>query len=499
MREPDELIDDQDKPPAVPASDVQPASGFAYPNGVEDYFDDFAAEEDVWLRKTKGYHFLVRRIYRSLIPEGARVLEVGCGRGDLLASLEPFVGVGVDISRQMIAEATARHPELTFIQTSGERLRLGQRFDYVVISDVVPYVDDLQAFFSSVAQHCHPRTRVIINTYSNLWRPLLRLMAVASLRPERPIRNWVGPSDLKNLVELAGLEVISERREIILPVSVPVVSTLLNGIVARLPLLRSLALSYWLISRPAPTEASELGVSVIIPCRNEAGSIEALIARVPEMGRATEIVFVEGHSTDDTRRRIEAAIEAHPERDISLLVQTGKGKANAVREGFDAAKHEVLMILDGDMTVAPEDLPKFFDGIRSRRGELIVGSRLVYGMEPGAMRFLNMIGNQLFARLVTFVMGQPITDSLCGTKVLLKEDYERVRSRHHEFGREDPYGDYELLLGAALLGLKVQNLPVRYGARSYGDTNIHRFREGAMLLRLVVGGFRRLWIDPTTR
>jgi glycosyltransferase involved in cell wall biosynthesis len=259
--------------------------------------------------------------------------------------------------------------------------------------------------------------------------------------------------------------------------------------------MRHAALTWFATARPLPVPRPDSGVSVIVPCRNEAGSIDSIVALTPEMGLGTEIVFVEGHSTDDTRERI-ADVVARADRDMKLLVQTGKGKGNAVREGFAAAKHDILMILDADLTVAPEDLPKFYDALVSGRGELVVGSRLVYGMQPGAMRFLNMLGNRFFAGLLTFVLGQYVKDALCGTKVLHRGDYERIMAQRHEFEEDDPFGDFELLLGGALLGMKIVNIPVRYGARSYGETNIQRFSHGGMLAKLALAGYRRIWMRP---
>src|SRR5688572_29466938 len=140
------------------------------------FFDDFVDEADHWESRTAPYHGLVRSIYTSLIPPGARVLEIGCGRGDLLAALKPSRGVGVDVSTRMVDAARDRHPELEFACAAGESLALGETFDYIVLSDLVPYAHDLQALMGAVSAHSQQRTRVIANTYSNLWRgPLLAL------------------------------------------------------------------------------------------------------------------------------------------------------------------------------------------------------------------------------------------------------------------------------------------------------------------------------------
>ena len=483
-------------PVEVTETASEPAPAYAE---VGHFFDRFASEEDSWLRRTGSYHALVRSIYSSLVPPGRRILEIGCGRGDLLAALEPSRGVGVDVSQGMVAVARERHPELEFVAAAGEELELGETFDYIVLADVVHYANDLQALFDRVAAHSHPRTRVIVSTYSNLWRPFLAVLAALRLRPRRPTSNWVTPKDLVNLLELSGMQATVRRKEILAPVRIPLISRFFNGYVARLPLLRNLALTHWFVARPLQAGDHDYGVSVIVPARNEAGSIRELVERIPDMGRETEILFVEGGSEDDTQARIRSEIERRPDRNMSLLVQTGKGKWNAVQEGFAAASNEILMIVDGDMTVGPEDLPKFYRAISEGHGELINGSRLVYGMEPGAMRFLNMLGNKMFAWLLSFVLGQYVKDTLCGTKALHRDEYKRIADRRGEFGVLDPFGDFDLLLGAALLGLKISNVPVRYRARIYGDTNIRRFSSGGTLLRLAISGYRRIWVAPIAR
>ena len=466
---------------------------------VSEWFDAFAEQADEWEARTEPYHGLVASIYGALIPEGARVLEIGCGRGDLLGSLRPSRGVGVDVSAGMIAAGRRRHPELELIHAAGESISLGETFDYVVLSDVVPYAHDLQALIAAVGAHCEAHTRVIASTYSNVWRGPLSLMRRLGLRPDRPTQNWVAPRDLINLFELGGLELIGQRNEILMPMRPGALSRLVNGVLARLPVLRSLTLTYWLIARPLSRARQESGVSVIVPCRDEAGMIEEIVERVPQMGTGTELIFVENGSTDGTKEAIEAAIERHPGRDLRLIVRGEPGKAGAVHAGFEAARHDVLMILDADLTVPPEDLPKFYEPLVTGRGEVINGSRLVYGMDPEAMRFLNLVGNKAFATAMSAVLGQYVKDTLCGTKALRREDYLRLMDRRGEIGGEDPYGDFDVLLGAALAQMKIVNVPVRYSARSYGDSKMRRFPVGGKLARLAAAGFKRIWISPVDR
>lgn len=478
------------------ASTDAPSKEAAGHAAIVAFFDAFAREEPRWRRRVRGYHSLVESIHRFLIPEGATVLEIGMGSGDLLAAVKPRRGVGIDVSEGMVELARERHPELRFEVAAGETFAADETFDYIVLSDLVPFADDLLAIFERANAHCHDRSRVVLHTYSALWRPVIRVAELLRAKPYKPIRNWVSPEDLRGLLELSDFQVISESRRILVPTRLPLISGFLNGVVAQLWLFRHLCLTHWIVARPRRPLTADLTVSVVVPCRNEQGMIREIIERIPEMGAGTEIVFVEGGSRDDTRGEIERQIAAHPDRNVSLHVQTGRGKGNAVRDGFAAATGDVLIILDGDLTVAPEDLPKFYKAIASGHGDLINGSRLVYDLEPSAMQFLNIIGNRLFSLVFGFLMDQPVKDTLCGTKVLRREEYAAIARGRAYFGEIDPFGDFDLLLGAAKLGLKIVDMPVRYGARTYGTTNISRFRHGWLLLRMSVLGFYNLKIKP---
>ncbi|MGZ4384966.1 MAG: glycosyltransferase [Gaiellaceae bacterium] len=463
-------------------------------------FDALAAQGDRWRRRTRGYHLLVEQVARFHVPPGQSILEIGSGSGDLLSALRPRVGVGVDVSPGMVELARSRHPELRFELAAGESLDLGERFDVIILSDLVPYVHDLLALMTSVAAHSHARTRIVINFYSQAWRPLIRLLELLHLKPRSPIRNWVSPQDMANVLELSGFDLVVKARRILLPLRVPPLSTLANGVVGNTWPFNALSLTNWAIARLRPPEhAQPPTVSVICPCRNEAESVPEIVRRLPALGSATELIFVEGGSTDATREAVEREIAAHPELNISLYVQSGTGKGDAVRLGFSHARHDLLTILDADLSVDPEDLAKFYAAALHGRGELINGSRLVYDPEPGSMRFLNMLGNRLFSRLFKAIVGQHVKDTLCGTKALSRLDYERIAASRSYFGELDPFGDFDLLFGAARLGLKIVDLPVRYHARVHGQTNIHRFRDGLLLARMTLRALRKFRIEPVTR
>jgi len=459
-------------------------------------FDELAAQEDRWRQRTRGYHELVDAVHASIVQPHASVLEIGSGAGELLARLEPRNGMGVDVSRGMVELARRRHPGLRFRVGAGEEVDVGETFDYVVLSDVVPYVDDLLGLFQNVARHSHRDTRIVVHSYSQLWRPVLRILELLRLKPRKPIRNWVTLQDVENLIQLAGLETLTTARRILLPLRIPFVSGFFNGVLANVWGIRQLCLTYWIVARPRPPdEPRRLTVSVVVPARDEEGMIERIVDETPQLGAASELIFVEGHSRDGTRDEILRQIALHPEREIRLVSQQGRGKGDAVRAGFAQARHDVLVILDADLTVRPRELPRFVEAIESGRAELVNGSRLVYGLEPGAMRFLNMLGNKAFSLLFGALLGQPVKDTLCGTKALERRRYEQIAAGRSYFGDFDPFGDFELLLGAARLNLKIVDLPVRYQARSYGETKISRFRHGWLLLRMTIFAFRKLKVD----
>jgi glycosyltransferase involved in cell wall biosynthesis len=315
---------------------------------------------------------------------------------------------------------------------------------------------------------------------------VLEIAEKLGLKSPQPLVNWTTVEDVSNLLGLSGFETVYRREHILLPKKIPFLSAFVNRYLARLPGLRHLCLTNLVVARPSGIEPECVAprVSVICPCRNESGNIANIVSRLPSMGAHTELIFVEGHSKDDTLDRCQRVAAGAPHRDIKVFVQKGVGKADAVQLGFSEASGDIVMILDADLSVAPEDLPQFFDALVSGKGEFLNGSRLVYAMDPRAMRFLNLLGNKFFALLLSRLLGQPIKDTLCGTKVLWKSDYQRIAAGRNYFGDFDPFGDFDLLFGAAKLNLKIVEVPVRYRERSYGETNISRFTHGWLLFKM---------------
>lgn len=451
------------------------------------YFDSVATDRKKWRKRGAYYHGQLEKYLRYLIPANSSVIEIGCGTGDLLAVLNPGRGLGIDISSKMVEIAQKKFPHLQFETGDLENLQIEKRFDYVIVIETIGHVDDIQSAFKELHKVCKPETRVIIVYYNYLWEPVLKFAEAVGLRMKQPLQHWLPLDDISNLLYLNDFEVVKKGYRFLLPIYIPLVSTFLNRFLANMPFFWKLSLNEILIARPKSMRKSpkETSCSVIVPCRNEKGNIERAILETSEMGKETEIIFVEGHSQDGTFEECERVKNKYSQKDITVLVQDGKGKYDAVKKGFAHAKNDILMILDADLTVPPEDLPKFFDAIASGKGEFINGTRLVYQMEGQAMRFLNLLGNKFFSRAFTYILEQRIRDTLCGTKVLWREDYLKIAESRKYFGDFDPFGDFDLLFGASKLNLKIVEIPIKYRDRTYGTTQISRFRHGLLLFKMM--------------
>ena len=463
-------------------------------NKLVDYFNGQAKIRDRWRRRNWYYHQTIKEMCRSVIPEGSEVLEIGSGTGELLAALKPGYGLGVDISPAMVAEARSKYPRLRWQVGDAENLLLEDRFDYVVMSDVVGFLDDVEQAFASLRKASRDETRLVVSSYNYLWEPILKLAEFSHFKAKQPLQSWLSGQDIKNILHLAGFEVVREGKKMLLPVWIPLASAVINKIIANLPLFSKLGLIQYFVARPLATVTPKnYSVSIIIPARNERGNIENAVKRLPHFGTMQELILIEGHSTDGTLDEIKRVAGVYSgKRNIRWAVQEGQGKGDAVRLGFQMAQGEVLMILDADLTVAPEDLAKFYGAIAAGRGEFINGSRLVYPLEHESMRFLNILGNKFFSLMFSWILGQRIKDTLCGTKVLFKRDYEKIAANRKYFGDFDPFGDFDLLFGAARLNLKIVELPVRYYTRAYGRTNIQRWRHGWLLLKMTLFAIRKI-------
>ena len=455
---------------------------------------ELAANRDRWVHANRYFYDRLKRMLRFIVEPAKSVLEIRCQTGHLLASVQPSYGVGVEISDRLVDVARKNYPGLHFLTSDPENLQLNQRFDYVIFSHLFDTVDILAALRRAHSM-CRRDTRLIVCNYNPLWQPLLELASKIGLRAPFEEPNWMAERDITGFLDLADFTVVRTYRLLLFPKYIPLLSAFCNEVLARLPGLRRLCLMQMIVARPKPQPQNEksTSVSVIIPCRNERDNVEFAVERIPDMGLHTEILFCDDKSTDGTRAEVERMMAKYPERDIRLIEGPAICKAENVWTGFRAARGDVLMILDGDLAVMPEELPHFFRALVSGSGEFINGSRLVYPVPRQAMKFTNMVGNKLFGMTFSYLLDQRIKDTLCGTKVLWRKDWQRIERNLGQWGIKDLWGDYELLFGAGKLQLQIQEIPVHYQERIYGVTKMTKvFSNGVRMLKICGGAWRKL-------
>ena len=462
---------------------------------LSESYDRIAAEREDWEKKNKLYHDTVLRICKENMPPEAPVLHIGSGIGTILHGLNPKRGLGTDISPVAIEIAKENYPKLEFRVGSEKDLsRINEKFGYVIIS--VSHLLDIWSVFSNIHRVLKQDGRLLVLHINYVWSPIIELACKLRLIIKQPVQNYIPYEDIETQLYLTNYKIIKRDATLIFPKNLKPLSTFLNRRVEKWPFFRQFRMIGHIVaaaeSKAIPIK--DMSCSVIVPTRNEVGSIEMLVKRLPPLGSTTEIIFVDGKSTDGTVGKIKEMIEKfNGEKQIYLHHQKiCDGKASAVWQGFEAAQNEILFILDSDITVPPEDLLKFYRAIVQDKAAFVNGTRLVYPMEKEAMRFLNLVANKVFGIIFTWLLDQRIKDTLCGTKVLLKKDYERIKALKSYFGDFDPFGDFLLLCGASYLGLKIVEIPVRYRARIYGEIKIKRFQHGFLLLKMTVIVFSKL-------
>jgi len=466
---------------------------------IQESADKYASTRHHWIKRNQYFYNDDYAYMHFLTNKNKRVLDLGCGTGELLSQLDPVYGVGVDLSKNMIKEAQERYPELEFVHGDLEDPELisslNGPFDYIILSDTLGYLDDCELAFTKLHALCTPQTRLIISYYSWGWEPILKLGEWLGGVMPSPGMNWLTTDDTIGFLHLADFELVKREWRQLIPKNIYGLGGLVNRFIGTLPIIRRLSLRNYIVARPLlDLPLNQLSTTILIPCRNEEGNIENAIKRIPDFCDDIEIIFVEGGSKDNTLKEIHRIIDTYPNKDIKVFKQLGIGKGDAVRKGFSHARGDVLMILDADLTVPPEDLPKFYNAIASGKGEYINGTRLIYPMEDEAMRYLNYFGNQFFALVFSWLLNQRITDTLCGTKVLTKKNYDEIASNREYFGEFDPFGDFDLIFGAMKNNLRCVEVPIRYKAREYGETQIDRFRHGILLFKMVWVAYKKMKI-----
>ncbi|MFH0861474.1 MAG: glycosyltransferase [Candidatus Altiarchaeota archaeon] len=445
---------------------------------VKQHFNSLAGEYGYWKRKNSYYFKLLKDLFREIVPNGKSVLEMGCGTGDVLVCLEPIYGVGVDVSEGMVNAAKTKHPKMDFFVGAAESIKLDEQFDYVVMADLIDHLVDVQGTLKNVRPMIKWGGRLVISTINPLWSPILLISEKLGLKMPEGYHNFVLKDDICNILRLEDYEVVDSGYRILIPKYFPLLSDFINKFAPRIKFIREFCLCQYIVATPSSAprgESPDISLSIVIPCYNEEDNIMACVARIPRITLSQEVVLVNDGSTDGTERAIMGLRSDNPRYIKVVSYHNNQGKGHAVKKGFEAANGEVLMILDADMSLMPEELPRFYEAIKNKKGDFINGTRMMYPMEDESMRLLNLIGNNIFSRALSLLVGQRLTDTLCGTKCLFKSDFKKMM-----MGR-DRWGDFDLLFGAAKLKLRIVEVPVHYQRRDWGESKMLPLKHGFQL------------------
>lgn len=448
-----------------------------------------------WRNKNSFYYKDIEKFFQFWVQPESSVLEIGNGTSNLLHTLKPEHAISIEI-RTKTQSSKFQYASNILMMSNIEEFPVNQEFDYVLLPNTISHVTNIQSLLINCHSVSNPSTRLIITFHNPAWEIILQLASFLGQRMYLPDLNWLSLEDVRNLLDLSNFEVITSGKRCLIPRNILFLSPIVNRFIAPLPIFNKMCLTEYIIARPRQNFhqpqseiLSNFSCSVIIPARNEANNIENCVTRMPQLGRFTEIIFVEGNSQDETWSTIKKVQTQYGKEygnslKIKAIQQTGRGKGNAVREASQLAEGDILIILDSDLTVQPEDLIYFFSAVALNYCEFANGCRLVYPLYKETMPWINRIANRFFAWLLSFLLNIKIKDSLCGTKALKKTDYEKIYNTYEYFTNFDPFGDFDLLFGAAKLGLKIQDIPVRYVSRTYGRSNISHFKEGFILLKM---------------
>jgi ubiquinone/menaquinone biosynthesis C-methylase UbiE len=456
-------------------------------SSIKEYFDRVAPVWEYWQRRNRYYHNAMTNLIAGMIPPGAEVLELGTGVGDLLASLKPARGMGLNLTDSLTERAREKHPEFEFATIEVDSVQMPHAIEpqYVVMNNMLDYVYDAWDVLESLRPAINEGTLLIATTNNPVWAPILRLASKLGLRIPESSRNFITNKDIGGVLHLQGFDVVEEGLVLPVPIRIPLLGPLLNALLPEVPVVRfASSIQYVAARRREPRLV--LSVSVVVPCHNEAENIAECLRRVPNMGAWTEIVVVDDGSTDGTTEKVREAMASDP-RVRLIVLEKNQGKANAVTAGFEASKGDVLMILDADMAVAPEELPKFLKPLQDGTADFVNGTRLVYPMQGKAMKIANFFGNKGFCFLASKVIRQRVSDTLCGTKAFLKRDYVRM-----PLSGKERWGDFDLLFGGARLRLRILEIPVHYTERRAGKSKMRVMVDGWYFLFACLSAWRML-------
>ena len=362
-------------------------------------------------------------------------------------------------------------------------------FDLVVITDLFELTDDIYSVFKSIANILNPDGKLLVNSVNPKWNAVLKIFEKLQLKTASQDRAYIHPKKIINIAKSDGYELNQYYSRQLFPFRIFGLGKIVNKILEVILLPFNVGIKNYMVFGSYKIENQIKSKSIIIPAKNEEKNLIPLIKRIPHFNEEYELVVVYGDSKDKTEEVVLNLENVFPELNIKVLKQSSNGKANAVWEAVEVCDMELIAILDSDQSVDPETLEHFFEILENGNADFVNGTRLIYPMEDKAMRTINTLGNKIFQFLISLVIKQKLTDSLCGTKVFKKSSVKKIKYWQNSLSSKDPFGDFDLIFSAAYAGDKILEYPVHYRARVYGETQISRFRDGFKLIKYFIESF----------
>lgn len=363
------------------------------------------------------------------------------------------------------------------------------KYDCIVLSDMFEVNDDILGLLKLLKKNLNNDGTILLTSITPIWDGVLSILEMLNLKNKSKKRSYIHLNKLSAVLDTINFQITGKRTRQYFPFKLFYFGNIINNFLEIILYFFNFGIrSYFTIKEIEDTaEKDVLSKTIIVPAKNEEGNLNELINRIPYLGNNVEVIISCGISNDNTLGMAKSLKSDN--FIIKVIEQTSKGKANAVWEACEQSSNDLIAILDADLSVDPEELSSFFELIETKKCDFVNGTRLIYSMEKGSMRFINNFGNRLFQYVVSKIIRLPLTDSLCGTKVFKKNLYEKIKKWQSVVKIKDPFGDFDLLFAAAYSSQKIVEYPIHYRARKYGTTQIRRFKDGFKLIKYLSVSF----------
>lgn len=442
---------------------------------------------DFWKEKNWYYHNQLKQIFKDVIKENSKVLQIGYGLGDILAALYPKKGVSFDDDKDILAISRRRYPIFKFTDFNFNKNKVNDKFDYVIYPNSLEHFDDIQTVFENVYPALSRSSKVVVASVNPRWEQIFYILEKLKLKRPESSRNWLRIENIKNLLEVSGYKVIDSGFRIILPVSIPLISGIINKVIRNIKILSRFCVEQFVVAQKETFSINNnLSCSVVIPTYNQAELLEYCIESIPNVGKKMQIVVVDDASSDRTEQVMKSLSKKH--HNIKYIRnERPQGEEKSLKIGIESVDLDIILTYDAKMSIPSSELVRFYNVLASKRADFVSGMRFIYPLEGQRLRQLTIIGNIIFSYLYSLFLNQRVFDPLCSIKGFYKKNYSKIKISNNNTL-------LDLLIKAAENKAKILEIPVHYSLESYLENKPHTLARLGILTKGVFYGIWRLKI-----